>query len=158
MSAPFRAIFGYHTRTSDHDIGIKKSPLIVDDSATTWGFSFVGPRGLEPRTSSLSGMRSNRAELWAPTGSQGASIVLSCPVEAKCSRLIGLNSKAGGWTARLGGVLCTWAASRSDADNVGAAYGEDTSETGTANVRRRRAPRDLIANLPGGSDLRAQSA
>ena len=26
----------------------------------------VGPRGLEPRTSSLSGMRSNRAELWAP--------------------------------------------------------------------------------------------
>ena len=29
-----------------------------------WG-SLVGPRGLEPRTSSLSGMRSNRAELWA---------------------------------------------------------------------------------------------
>ena len=26
----------------------------------------VGPRGLEPRTSSLSGKRSNRAELWAP--------------------------------------------------------------------------------------------
>ena len=25
----------------------------------------MGPRGLEPRTSSLSGMRSNRAELWA---------------------------------------------------------------------------------------------
>ncbi len=27
--------------------------------------SVVGPRVLEPRTSSLSGMRSNRAELWA---------------------------------------------------------------------------------------------
>ena len=30
------------------------------------GGLLVGPRGLEPRTSSLSGMRSNRAELWAP--------------------------------------------------------------------------------------------
>lgn len=30
----------------------------------------VGPRGLEPRTSSLSGTRSNRAELWAPRGPQ----------------------------------------------------------------------------------------
>jgi hypothetical protein len=28
----------------------------------------VGPRGLEPRTSSLSGTRSNRAELWAQFG------------------------------------------------------------------------------------------
>jgi hypothetical protein len=35
------------------------------------GVSPVGPRGFEPRTSSLSGMRSNRAELWAP----GAAIL-----------------------------------------------------------------------------------
>jgi hypothetical protein len=45
--------------------------------------AIVGPRGLEPRTSSLSGMRSNRAELWAPTGSQGTEIVSTSSPEAK---------------------------------------------------------------------------
>ena len=47
------------------------TPATVNPTATsffmtppTWGVT-VGPAGLEPATSSLSGKRSNRAELWA---------------------------------------------------------------------------------------------
>ena len=56
---------------------------LVKGSCSVFLGELVGPRGLEPRTSSLSGMRSNRAELWAPTGSQGTEIVSTSSPEAK---------------------------------------------------------------------------
>ena len=37
-----------------------------DESRPDQGKRSVGPDGLEPSTSPLSGVRSNRAELWAP--------------------------------------------------------------------------------------------
>ena len=63
----------------------------------------MGPRGLEPRTSSLSGMRSNRAELWAPTGSQGRSIVSVVFVEPKSRGVIGVRFPAAMGVGSQGG-------------------------------------------------------
>lgn len=65
--------------------GVRVTSSVHDE--ITDGGSTVGPRGLEPRTSSLSGMRSNRAELWALTGSQGSTILPGSPAERKAARV-----------------------------------------------------------------------
>jgi hypothetical protein len=48
-------------------------PSVGDYEWPPPALEIVGPRGLEPRTSSLSGTRSNRAELWAQFGSGSVS-------------------------------------------------------------------------------------
>jgi hypothetical protein len=86
------------------------------------GGSVVGPRGLEPRTSSLSGMRSNRAELWAPVSSartrgltrRGPVMIALRPGGDPARPAEGVLS--GGspvcGTARAGGSRCRWRCTR----------------------------------------------
>ena len=80
-----------HAINSEFD-AIEQKPLSIDDFAISRGFFSVGPRGLEPRTSSLSGMRSNRAELWAHESSTLQTLPGVREVEARSNWRVSLQA------------------------------------------------------------------